>query len=110
MCDTFDELICGIACKRMKVYEAIEYMKSFKDILFDAKIVDTFLGFTAVYPAGTVVLTNEGETAIVLSQNKDFQDRPVIRILKDKDGKDIDGEVIKDLIKIHNIFIEKALD
>ena len=90
--------------------EAIEYMKSFKDILFDAKIVDTFLGFTAVYPAGTVVLTNEGETAIVLSQNKDFQDRPVIRILKDKDGKDIDGEVIKDLIKIHNIFIEKALD
>ena len=110
VCDTFDELICGIACRRMKVYEAIEYMKSFKNVLFDAKIVDTFLGFTAVYPTGTVVLTNEGETAIVVSQNKDFQDRPVIRILKDKNGKDIDGEVIKDLLKVHNVFIEKALD
>ena len=55
-------------------------------------------------------MTNEGETAIVVSQNKDFQDRPVIRILKDKNGKDIDGEVIKDLLKVHNVFIEKALD
>ena len=72
--------------------------------------MDTFLGFTAVYPAGTQVMTNEGELAVVISQNKDFQDRPVIRILKDKDGRDVEGEVIKDLLKIHNIFIEKALD
>lgn len=110
VCDTFDELICGIACKRMKVYEAIEYMKSFKNVLFDSEIVDTFLGFTAVYPAGTQVMTNEGELAVVVSQNKDFQDRPVIRILKDKDGRDVEGEVIKDLLRVHNIFIEKALD
>lgn len=110
ICDAFDEMICGIGCRRMKVYEAIEYMKNFKNVLFDGKILNTFLGFTAVYPAGTIVLTNEGETAIVVSQNKDFQDRPVIRIMKDKEGNDIEGEVIKDLIKVHSIFIEKALD
>ena len=110
VCDTFDEMICGIGCKQVKVYEALEYLKSFKNILFDAKIVDVFLGFTAMYPAGTHVLTNEGELAVVLSQNKDFSERPVIRILKDKDGKDVKGKVIKDLVKIHNIFIEKALD
>ena len=110
ICDAFDEMICGIGCRRMKVYEAIEYMKNFKNVLFDGKILNTFLGFTAGYPAGTIVLTNEGETAIVVSQNKDFQDRPVIRIMKDKEGNDIEGEVIKDLIKVHSIFIEKALD
>lgn len=110
VCDVFDEMICGIACKRVKVYQAIEYLKSFKNILFDGKIVDIFLGFTAVYPAGTHVLTNEGELGVVLAQNKDFQDRPVIRILKDKDGNAVKGQVIKDLVKIHNIFIEKALD
>lgn len=110
VCDAFDEMICGIACERRKVYEAIEYLKNFKGKLFDSRVVDVFLGFTAVYPSGTHVLTNEGETAVVLSQNKDFQDRPVIRILKDKDGKTVKGEVIKDLVKIHNIFIEKALD
>ena len=110
ICDVFDEMICGIGCKRVKVYEAVEFLKSFRNILFDAEIVDTFLGFTAVYPAGSHVLTNEGELAIVLSQNKDFQDRPVIQILKDKDGNPVHKKIIKDLVKVHNVFIEKAID
>ena len=110
VCDTFDEMICGIACKRIKVYEAIEYLNHFKGKAFDTRIVEVFLGFTAVYPSGTHVLTNEGETAVVLSQNRDFKDRPVIRILKDKNGNPVKGEVIKDLVKVHNVFIEKILD
>lgn len=110
VCDAFDEMICGIGCHRVKVYEAIEYLKSFKNILFDGKIVDVFLEFTAVYPVGTHVLTNEGELAVVLSQNKGFQERPVIKILKDKNGNQVKDRVIKDLVKVHNIFIEKALD
>lgn len=110
VCDSFDEMICGIACKRVKVYEAIEYLKSFKNILFNDKIVDAFLSFTAVYPAGTTVLTNEGELAVVVAQNKEFPDRPIIRILKDSQGKDVQGEVIKNLLKVHNIFIEKIMD
>ncbi len=110
VCNIFDEMICGIGCKRIKVHEAIENLKSSKNVLFDGKVIDTFLSFTAVYPAGTQVLTNEGELAVVLSQNKNFQDRPVIRILKDKNGNDVKGEVIKDLEKVHNIFIEKIID
>lgn len=110
VCDAFDEMICGIACERTKVYEAIEYLKSFRDKKFDGRVVDVFLGFTAVYPAGTHVVTNEGELGVVVSQNKDFQDRPVIRIIKDKDGNAVEGNVIKDLVKIHNVFIDKALD
>lgn len=110
VCDAFDEMICGIGCERQKVYEAIEYLNNYKGKKFDPKVVDVFLGFTAVYPSGTLVLTNEGETAMVVSQNKEFKDRPVIRIVKDKDGKEVAGEVIKDLVKIHHIFIEKALN
>lgn len=110
VCDAFDEMICGISRKRTKVHEAIEYLKAFRNILFDGKVVDAFLGFTAVYPAGTQVVTNEGELAIVISQNKDFRDRPVLRILKDKDGKTVKENRIKDLVKIHNVFIEKVID
>ncbi len=110
VCDTFDEMICGIACKRIKVYEAVEYLKGFKNILFDGKIVDAFLSFTAVYPVGSHVITNEGEIAVVVSQNKEFQDRPVLLILKDKNGNDVKGEVKKNLVQVHNIFIEKAID
>ena len=110
VCDAFDEMICGIACKRVKVYEAIEYLKNYKNILFDAEIVDAFLGFTAVYPSGTHVLTNEGEVGVVMSQNKNFHERPVLRIIKDKAGNDVKDVIIKDLVKIHNIYIEKALN
>lgn len=110
VCDTFDEMICGIGYERVKVYEAIEYLKQLKEIMFDKRVVDTFLEFTAVYPAGSRVLTNEGELAVVLRQNRNFQDRPVIRIIRDKNGKDVREEVIKDLVKIHSVFIEKVID
>lgn len=108
ICDAFDEMICGIGCERSKVYEAVEYLKTFKNIKFDGEIVDIFLQFTAVYPAGSIVKTNEGEIGVVLYQNKDFPDRPVIRITKDKKGKKVD--VIKDLIQINNIFIEEVIE
>lgn len=110
VCDAFDEMICGISEKQRKVYEAVEYLKTFKNKKFDGKIVDAFLAFTAVYPAGSHVMTNEGELAVVVSQNKDFQERPIIRIVKDKDGNDVKEEIIKDLVKIHNIYIEKVID
>lgn len=110
VCDTFDEMICGIGCRRVKVHEAIEYLKNCKNVLFDAEVVDVFLSFTAVYPAGTKVLTNEGELAVVIAQNKEFQERPIIRILKDKNGNPVKGEMIKDLLKIHNLFIDKIVE
>lgn len=110
VCDAFDEMICGIGCERAKVYEAIEYLKNFKNTKFDDKIVDMFLSFTAVYPIGTHIITNEGEVGIVIRQNKGFQDRPVIRIIRDKNDMELRKEVIKDLVKVHNIFIEKVLD
>jgi len=110
ICDAFDEMICGIGCKRTKVYEAIEYLKNFKNSKFDGKIVDTFLSFTAVYPTGTHVITNEGEVGVVIGQNREFQDRPILRIIRDKNDEELTEEVIKDLVKVHNIFIDKVLD
>lgn len=110
VCDAFDEMICGIGCKKVKVHEAIEYLKNFKNKSFSDKIVDMFLQFTAVYPVNTNVITNEGEIAIVVRQNKGFTDRPVLKILKDKDGNEVKGDIIKDLLKIHSLFIEKVID
>lgn len=108
VCDAFDEMICGIGCKRSKVYEAVEYLKTYKGTQFDSDIVDVFLTFTAVFPADSMVITNEGEMGIVLYQNKDFPNRPVIRIIQDSKGNETN--VIKDLVKVNNIYIEKVLE
>ena len=46
----------------------------------------------------------------VIRQNKEFPDRPVIRIIKDKDGMEPAEERIKNLVQVHNVFIEKVLE
>lgn len=108
VCDAFDEMICGIGCERKKVHEAVKYLRDNKDIKFDGKIVDILLEFTAVYPAGTVVRTNEDETGVVLYQNRKHPDRPVIRITKDRNGLAVD--VVKDLAKHMDLYIDEVIE
>lgn len=110
VCDTFEEMISGIGCEKMKLYEVIEYLKNYKNVRYEENIVDTFLSFIAVYPTGTRVLTNMGEEAVVVRQNSGFQERPVLRITHNDKGEEVTGIVIRDLVKVHNIFIEKVLD
>ena len=108
VCDYFDEHICGIGCKRTKVYEIVEYLKSEKRRSFDEKVVDTLLDFTAVYPSGSEVITNEGEQAVVIKQNKGFPERPVLLIVTDKNGNS--KKEVKDLLENNSLFIEKVLN
>lgn len=110
ICDNFDEMICGIGRKRIKVYEAVEYLKVFRGVKFSTDIVNVFLEFTAVYPAGSHVLLSDNTVGTVIRQNKEFPDRPVIQIIKDKNGNAVSRQKIIDLIKINHIFIEKVLE
>lgn len=105
-CDVFDEFICGIGCERVKVYEALEYLKIYKGTKFEREIVDDFLALIAVYPVGSYVRTSDGEVAVVLRQNREFPDRPVIRVIKNKDGNPVKNIIIKDLLKYTTLFIE----
>lgn len=110
ICDFFDESICGIGCRRMKVYEVVEYLKSSKGKLFDEKVVDILLEFVAVYPVGSKVMTNEGEIGLIIHQNKGFPERPTLKVITDKDGKEPEELLIKDLLKYQHVFIEKVLN
>ena len=107
--DAFDEMICGIGCYRSRVYEAVEYLKIAKGVLFNEDIVNTLLDFTAVYPSGTVVILSTGEMGIIIRQNQQFPERPVVRVIKDVKGNSIEEERICDLLKVHNVYIEKVL-
>ncbi|MCR5279578.1 MAG: HD domain-containing protein [Lachnospiraceae bacterium] len=109
VCDTFDEMICGIGCKRSRVYEAVEYMKYARDVLFDTDIVTALLDFTAVYPSGTVCFLNTGEMCVVVRQNKQFPERPVLRIVKDKFGVAVREEILCNLLEVHNVYIDRVI-
>lgn len=110
VCDAFDDHICGIGNKQIKVQEAIEYIKKYKNIYFDGNVVDIFLQFVAAYPVGTRVLTNFGEEAIVLEQNEHFTDRPIIKMLKTGKGEDYQYEKIVNLAQNRLMSIEKVIE
>ena len=110
ICDFFDESICGIGCDKMKVYEVVEYFKSSKGNIFDEKVVEVLLEFVAVYPVGSKVVTNEGETGIIIHQNKGFPERPVLKVITDKNGKEPEEILVKDLLQYKHVFIEKVLN
>lgn len=110
ICDAFDEMICGIGCRQMKIYEAIEYLKNFKNIKFNGRIVDEFLKIMAFYPVGSQVILNTGEIGVVIGQNKGFPERPVLRITKRKDGSNIIRTFVRNLLDEKYVFIEKVVN
>lgn len=109
VCDEFDELICGIGKARVRVHEAINNIRNYSGIWYDNDIVDAFLQLIAVYPAGSKVKTNQGETGIVMRQNAHFPERPILRITHDKFGQAIQGEKIIDLIKDTSVVIQNVI-
>lgn len=82
VCDTFDRLVFGAMGKKYKVYEAIDYIVSKAEVLFDLSVVKVFLDTVAAYPNGSIVITNRAQRAVVVRQNKSCPTRPVIGILK----------------------------
>ena len=110
VCDTFDEMICGIGRRRHKVWESVEYLKANRGIKYDADVVDALLEFTAVYPTGTTIITDNNEEAVVVSQNKKFPNKPVIKLLKDSHGNKVLNKVLIDLSKVDNVSIKEVID
>ena len=109
VCDAFDNFVYGIFADSMKVYEAIEYILSHGGTEFDSKVVKVFNTSIAAYPTGSMVITNEGEYGIVIRQNKDLPTRPVLRMIKDKAGKEYQKSIEKDLAVELNLFIKDTL-
>lgn len=108
ICDMFDEMISGIGYKQTRVREAVEFVRTGANQLFPQQLVENFLNFIAIYPVGTKVTISTGEQAIVIKQSHAFPDRPVVRIILDKNGKTVTREITRDLVQEQSVFIEDA--
>ena len=104
--DAFDDILCGIGVKRGNVRRALEYIRNGRDKLFEGRIVDYFLEYIAAYPVGTTVITNKGDEAVVIEQNEHFTDRPKIKLVKDKTGKEYKDDSMIDLLENSDIYID----
>lgn len=88
--------------KRMTPYEALKNLLG-QPHLFDIKILKSFVACMAIYPIGSLVKLNTGETAKVIGINQGAPFRPEIRIYLAQNG-----EMVKPPIRI-NLFEEQYI-
>lgn len=96
--------------KRVNINEAVEYLIGMGDHQFDYNIVRSFIEHITIYPPGTCVLLNDGEKAIVVDVNKKYPNRPIIRILVDREGQIPREPVEIDLTKNNTLLISEIID
>ncbi|PKR78090.1 hypothetical protein CEY16_09235 [Halalkalibacillus sediminis] len=86
--DVFDAVTSNrVYRKGMLPHEGLEILYSGSNGLFKKEYVDLFRKTISIYPNGAYVELNDGRRGIVADQSKSIPDRPIIRILEDKDMK-----------------------
>jgi HD-GYP domain-containing protein (c-di-GMP phosphodiesterase class II) len=110
VCDVYDA-VSNDRCYRGKFSpnDAYELILSGNGTSFDEQIVADFKNTFAIYPLGSCVKLSNGEEGYVVSQNKGFPDRPMIRVLYDKDTRRPISFYEIDLLKNSNIVIQNIV-
>jgi putative nucleotidyltransferase with HDIG domain len=109
LADVYDALIVN-RCYRRKwsTNQAVNYLIENAETKFDLKLVSIFVKQIAIYPNGSMVRLSNNATGIVKEQNKNFPLRPIIRVITDEKGNNIDVYDEIDLMKELSITIVES--
>lgn len=83
--------------KAYSIEEATEYLFAAGNYEFDLSLIHTYLQHLTVYPAGTHVIMNSGQTAYVVNTGDRPVLRPVVQIYREADGSTIASPYLVDL-------------
>ncbi|GBF10242.1 HD-GYP domain-containing protein [Tepidibacillus sp. HK-1] len=98
--DVYDALVSKRAYKNTILpHEALEFLYSKAGVDFDRDLLELFRKTIAIYPIGTNIILNSGELGIVVDINSKYPDRPIIRVLEDKNQGIVDSPYEIDLSK-----------
>ncbi|WP_373229209.1 HD-GYP domain-containing protein [Cohnella sp.] len=107
--DVFDALTSTRSYRNaMLPHEAIEVLFTEANTHFDSSIIQTFRHSVASYPIGVTVKLNTGETAVVAQYLFDSPGRPIVRVVKDSYGKNLDKAYDLDLSKNLTLLITEC--
>ena len=108
--DTY-EALTHIRIYRNKIdpHSAVKaILTSLKDY-FSLDILKVFINQMSVYPIGSIVRLDGGETAKVIGAQSGSSLRPIIKIIQDANGENIDNGIITDLSKQDYPFIKNSM-
>ncbi|MCZ0703262.1 putative nucleotidyltransferase with HDIG domain [Natronobacillus azotifigens] len=84
--DVFDAVTSNRVYRdAMLPQEGLDILYAGSGKLFDQEIVRVFRESIAIYPNGITVNLNDHRTAIVVRQNENLAQRPVVRVIKESD-------------------------
>ncbi|GAB6100220.1 HD-GYP domain-containing protein [Halanaerocella petrolearia] len=90
--DVFDALTSDRCYRdRWPINKAVNFLISKAGEEFDSELINKFVKTIAIYPNGSSVKLSTGEKAIVERQNRDIPTRPVVRIITDETGEELEG-------------------
>lgn len=105
--DCFEELAGGHPfSQHMNIQDAVEMLSVKAEEWFDRDLVKTFISMVPICQTGTTVRLNDGRLGVVVSQNKGFPTRPVIRVFQDACGNRIEQAHEVDLMKNNHLLIQ----
>lgn len=106
--DVFDALTSNrVYRKALLPHEGLEILYTQANSKFDLHLIETFKKSIVIYPTGIMVELSNGKKGIVVKQNANSCDRPIVRIVNQVNGKNEKREEI-DLSKELNIVITKC--
>lgn len=79
--------------------EAIRNIYEWRDIDFQAELVEQFIQALGVYPTGSLVELSTGEVAAVISQNRLRRLRPKVIVILDPEKRHYKRYIIVDMVK-----------
>jgi HD-GYP domain-containing protein (c-di-GMP phosphodiesterase class II) len=77
---------------------AIKKLYEWRDVEFQAELVEEFIQAVGIYPAGTLVELSSGEVAVVVAEYRTRRLRPKVMVLLDADKKPVLDLTIVDLL------------
>lgn len=94
--DCFDAMTAHRAYRRnaFTPYEALHMMITENVDKFDPLLLKAFINTVGMYPAGTVVLLDTNEIAVVMEPSPHDIFRPKVKIVRDRDRQAVHGAVL----------------
>jgi len=110
VCDVYDS-VSNDRCYREKFNpsDAYELILAGSGNYFDEEVVKNFKKTFSVFPLGVCLKLSNGVEGYVIKQNKNFPDRPVIRVLYDNESRKPIKFYEIDLLKSHNVVVKSVI-
>jgi len=96
--------------KMLSPADAVKEAISFKDVMFNSRIVKALIETIGIYPVGSWVEINTGEICRILATNEGFPLRPVLSVAFDRERKRLDEIETIDLKLKPSLYIKRPVE